>query len=173
MKPTRIFSLLATIAVAVFVLAALMTSLALAHDNILAHVHMPLQSVDVDGDGDTESFLANFHVFDDNMAEGTMQWKDAHNQGILRFENGQVSCAAELPTLDLLGTLSTGSRSGKPELSRYIAATVTPIRYTPHFTCTDFPGPYQCAAFTIEVDPAVYDNINVVGGLAFDFDLCE
>jgi hypothetical protein len=173
MKYTRIFGLLGAVVVAVAVVAALMTSLALAHDNIRAHVHMPLQPVEVDGDGNTESFLANFHVFQDGMAEGTMQWKDRNNQGILRFENGQVSCLEGLPTLDVLGTLSTGPLDGEPDLIRYVAAKVTPVRSGPYFTCTEFPGPYQCSGFSIDVDPAVYDEFVALGRLAFDIDLCE
>jgi hypothetical protein len=173
MKHKRIFSLLGVAVATVALLAVLMTSMALAHDNILAHVHMPLQPIDADGNEDAESVFANFHIFSDDRAEGSIQWKDTNSQGILHLQNGQVNCVENRPTFDLLGTLSTGPRSGEPDLIRYVAARVTPIRYTPEFTCTHFPGPYQCAAFTIEVDPAVYDNIDATGLLAFDVNPCE
>jgi hypothetical protein len=174
MQSKRIFSLLGVAVVAIAVVAALMTSLALAQDNIQAHVHMPLQPIAVDGVGDAESFLADFHVFEGGRAEGTMQWKDRDRQGILRVQNGQVSCVEDGPTFDLLGTLSTGPLNGEPDRIRYVAATVTPLRYTPHFTCTDFPGPYSCdGSMSVSVDPAVYDEFVGVGRLAFDTDLCR
>ena len=165
MKHTRIFSLLGVVVAAVAVLAALMTSIAVAHTNILAKVHMPLQPIDVDGDGDNTWFLANFHVFEDDMAEGSIQWRDINSQGILQFQNGQVGCAEDRPTLDLLGTLYTGPLSGEPDVIQDVAVKVTPIRYSLPLTITN--------NLLIDFDPMVYNKLNASGQLALNIDPCE